>query len=91
VARSPHVREAKDAEQEQRVYDLWMACYTEENIAESVGISRAKVHAKTEKFVQNTQMTVLHIFPNFEPKVYSLWSFGKNTNPVKHFGGLRHG
>ena len=81
-------REDWEKQIEQQIYDLWMSCHTQEEIAEAVGVSQFTVSERIAKFIENNQMTDINIFRNFEAEVYTIWSFGKATNEVRHPGNI---
>ena len=81
-------QDQKDEQTKQRIYDMWMRCYTQQDIADAVGVSRDIVAAKIAKIAENGQVSDSHIFRNFEPQVYTTWNFGKATNEVRHFGNI---
>ena len=78
---------------EERMLSLWLACRTQREIGEEVGLTQQAIAL----FLQEIQKTVrarklvkpaiLHE-DGFEAQVYSVWSFGKATNEVRHFGNI---
>lgn len=79
-------------QRDQTIYDMWMACYTFEQIAEAVGVSHPTVSRRVESFVQKGHVSNLNKTlsfdrdQNFTPPLYNVWTFAKKTNNVGHFG-----
>lgn len=79
-------------QRDQTIFDMWMACYTLDQIGESVGVSQPTVSRRIESFIQNGTSSVLNkTLPfdrdqNFTPPLYNVWTFAKKTNNVGHFG-----
>ena len=84
-------QEQKEAQIKQRIYDMWMQCYSQDEIADAVGLDRRTIGLRIDDFAKNAkngQLSDFTIFRNFEPELYMLWSFGKATNEVRHFGNI---
>lgn len=77
-----------DADQKEQIFDLWMKCMTEQQIAEHCDISRQTINREIAGFAQNGQVSEMGNFRNFEPQVYDIWKFHKATNEVRHFGNI---
>ena len=77
-------------ERNQKILDMWLACYSQEEIAEVVGVSHTTVSRAIESFVQNGQLSKMHktfdTDPDFTPPLYNVWTFAKKSNAVSHFG-----
>ena len=78
-------------EREKKIYDLWLACYTSEEIANMVGISDSEVK-KTAVSFQTAELpkgTILQAsHADLEPlPIYNIWKLKENSNKeIKHFG-----
>lgn len=81
-------REQFEEQQRQVVYDLWMACHTQEAIAERTGVSVGTVNSRIAEFFKNGGGADSEFFRDFEPQLYSVWNFRKATNEVRHFGNI---
>ena len=57
----------KKKEVKEQIFAMWMACHTQQEIAEAVGVDQSVVSDKIADFMGNDQMTDSHIFRNFEP------------------------
>lgn len=60
---------------------MWLACYTQEAIAEAVGVDVMIVNRFLQEHRQKFQENDSLNFRNFEPEIYSVWSFPALTNP----------
>jgi len=80
-------QDQKDEQTKQKIYDMWMRCHTQQEIADAVGVSIGGVNGFAEKF-RNGHVSENENFRNFEPQVYTTWNFGKATNEVRHFGNI---
>ena len=80
-------RKQKEAEIKQTIWDMWLACYNQEAIAEQVSISLGKVNEIANNF-KNGNASDFENFSNFTPELYTVWNFGKATNNVRHFGNV---
>ena len=81
-------QEQKEEQTKQRIYDMWMRCHTQQEIADAVGVEQSTATRRIADFMQNGQVSDLHNFRNFEPQVYTTWNFAKATNEVRHFGNI---
>ena len=81
-------RETAEKATKKRIEEMWLRCYSQEEIADAVGLSRESINDKIAEFGKNPQMRDSTIFGNFEPELYSVWNFAKATNEVKHFGNI---
>ena len=86
------VERQRREEESRRIYELWMACYTQQEIADAMGIERSVITRKIESLVQNGKASEMHQTLPFErdsdftPPIYNIWTFAKKTNGVAHFG-----
>lgn len=81
-------RKQLEEEQNERIFDMWMRCYTQQQIAESLSIDKQLVSRKIADFSQNGKFADLINFRNFDPQIYDIWNFHKATNEVRHFGNI---
>lgn len=70
------------------MFDLWLACYSAQQIAERTGLALAEIERQCADFGRAGQVDNATIFDNFEPRIYSVWNFQKATNEVRHFGNI---
>lgn len=79
-------------ERKQRIFDLWLACHTTEEICERVQVGNATVSRETEVCSDVEALPirnkVLATFSDSDwtPPLYNVWSYGKSSNSVEHFG-----
>ncbi|MHB8282267.1 MAG: DNA methyltransferase, partial [bacterium] len=83
----------KEKEQrDKKVFNMWLACYTQEEIAEAVNMDKSSISRFVEKdllhLVSENQMQQINssFMQDFEIPLYNVWAFGKKTNEVTHFG-----
>lgn len=80
-------RKAIEDETNRRIIDLYLQCYTQEQIAEIVGVPRRTITDKIESFGNNGQMS--EIAKTFTPLLYNIWNMQKQDNAVdSHFGSF---
>jgi len=71
---------------------MWLACYTDAEIASKTGQSQQMVNLKTKTFtsiIENNNTSKSRAFfmeEDFTPPLYNVWTFSKKTNEVSHFG-----
>jgi len=86
----------QDEEATRKIFDMHLACYTQEAIAHSLKMPRQTVTDKIADFAENGQLSDLGIFGNFEQdepeksgrRIYTVWNFPKANNEVRHFGNI---
>lgn len=81
-------QDQKEEQTKQRIYDMWMRCHTQQEIADAVGEAQQTVANRIASFTKNGQQSEISNFRNFEPQVYTIWNFAKATNEVRHFGNI---
>jgi ParB-like chromosome segregation protein Spo0J len=80
-------KDAKDA-RDKRIFDLWLACYTDSDIAAEVNISREAVNDITGSFgklAENTKPAASHL-TDFDPPIYNIWKQQEKSSGAEHFG-----
>lgn len=77
-------------EQNKVIFDMLMACYTQEEIAEKIGCDstdkRLRLSGKVEEFPNYQKVFATYQEADWKPEIYNIWSFAKKTNEVEHFG-----
>lgn len=78
-------------ERREKIAAMWLACYTQEEIAEAVGISQMEASRETQEInnleVLPKSLKLSSLYQDdFEPELYDIWNFAKKTNEVKHYG-----
>ena len=54
-----------------------LACHTQAEIAERVGLTREAVTMFLQKMSKEYQENQIDIFRNFDPQIYTVWNFAK--------------
>lgn len=86
-------RTVKDqkAKRDRTIFDLWLACHTQEEIAKQAGCTRDEVQAQSEKFVESVlgnqthKASASHLI-DFEVPLYNVWKQQEKTPGAGHFG-----
>lgn len=71
---------------------MWLACYTQEEIADAVGVDRTTTSRDLEEVCnlamlpKSTQLSATYSEPDWTPPIYNLWTFAKLSNATRHFG-----
>jgi len=78
----------KDTKEQQKkqIFDLWLACHTQQEIAKRVGWTRDEIRGvlgNMENFPKSPQHTHTD---NFQPPIYNVWKTQNKSNGVGHFG-----
>lgn len=68
---------------------MWLACRTEEEIADAVGQAERSVNEQiSELSALSSDLKkapkVAFLDEGFEPPIYNIWTFAKKTNAVGH-------
>jgi len=80
-------KDSKDA-RDRRIFELWMACYTQEDIAEKVGITHqaiAQVLQETATLPEIAKPAASHLI-DFEVPIYNIWKQQERSPGASHFG-----
>jgi len=87
------VKENKDR-RNRKIFDLWLACWTQEEIAEEVGCPVGTIkdllsgdESLVGKVLQNqiNQAAAFHV-TDFDAPLYNVWKQQEKTNEARHFG-----
>jgi len=79
------IKEEKETKKK-KTREMWLACATQEEIAEATGVPRKTIDDWTADFGESPEPG-LSPFPfNFDPPVYNVWKQQTKTNAVSHFG-----
>ncbi len=83
------IKENKER-QNSKIWDMYMACYTDEEIGEAVGLARRTVTERrqhlAEKFSGTFPPNVLYHEEGWTPPLYNVWRRHEKSNEVTHFG-----
>lgn len=80
-------KDSKEA-RNKRIFDLWLACYTQGEIAEMVGVTKETVSEVCQKMAnlpESDKLTASHL-TDFDPPLYNIWKQQEKSNGTKHFG-----
>ena len=65
---------------------MWLACATQEEIAEATGVPQPTIKGWTDDFIETLAAKHSIIPPGFEPPIYNVWKQQAKSNTVSHFG-----
>jgi len=68
-------QEKKD--REDTMWAMWLACHTQAEIAEQVGLTREAVTMFLQKSSEKEVNRDSELFRNFDPQIYTVWNFAK--------------
>ena len=80
----------KDAKEsrDKRIVDMWLACHTEQEIADLNGIHKdtvSEVCRKMADLPKSDKLSSEHL-TDFEPPIYNVWKQQKKSKGTNHFG-----
>lgn len=87
---SRRIKDMKD-ERDRQIADMWLACYTEEEIAEAVGMPQQTVNDHTRELPKDDIWQKSVVFseyrdPAWHPPLYDVWKVQDKSNETGHFG-----
>jgi hypothetical protein len=86
-------KDAKEA-RNKRIFDLWLACWTQEEIAEELSTPQKSVDDVIKTFSENgkpanlakSDRAVADHATDFDPPLYNIWKQQEKTRGSNHFG-----
>lgn len=82
-------KDAKEA-RDRRIFDLWLACWTNAEIAREVGLSEPQLSEIASNFgignLAKTELAAAEHATNFDPPIYNVWKQQDKTSGSEHFG-----
>ena len=76
-------------ERKQKIFDMWMACYSQEEIAQEINSDptdkNLRLSGNLEDFPNYQKLAALHQDAEFTAPLYNIWTFSKKTNGVSRF------
>jgi hypothetical protein len=76
---------------DRRIFAMWLACHTQEEIAEACGVTHPTAIKVTDDFVNSvlenqTYKAAASHATDFDPPFYNIWMQQEKTPGSKHFG-----
>jgi hypothetical protein len=71
---------------QKKAREMWLACATQVEIAEAVGVDQKTIGNWEEDFRKSPEDGLFLNPPGFEPPIYNVWKQQTKTNAVSHFG-----
>ena len=68
----------RDDEKEKRnktIQDMFMACYSEDEIVKRVDVNKITINRTIERLIQSS--TKNKMYQSFSPQLYDIWSFAR--------------
>lgn len=81
----PEIKEEKERKKE-KARGMWLACATQDEIAESVEVAAGTVANWEDEFLKNSIDEELRNWNGFEEPIYNIWKQQTKTAGVNHFG-----
>lgn len=86
-------KDAKEA-RDRRIFDLWLACWTQEEIAAAVGAPQKSVDDVIKGFSENgrpanlakSDLAAAEHATDFTPPIYNIWKQQEKSSGSSHFG-----
>jgi hypothetical protein len=84
-------KDAKDA-RDKRIFSRWLACWTQDEIGESEGMSREAISdisvqfSDLEKLPKSSQTLATYAEEGWTPPIYNVWKQQAKSAGVNHFG-----
>lgn len=79
------LKEEKEKKRE-KAYGMWLACHTQEEIAETVQVTRQAVSVWEEEFAKMSASDNFANWTDFKPPIYNVWKQQDKTAGPDHFG-----
>lgn len=84
------VKDNKD-KRDRKIFDMWLACSTQEEIAEAVECDQATAKRTADDFMQSvlknqTHKSAASHATDFTPPIYNIWKQQEKTEGSSHFG-----
>jgi len=79
------LKEEKEAKRK-KAREMWLACATQEEVAEAVHVPRKTIDDWTADFGEMSESDISPFPPGFEPPIYNVWKQQTKSNTVSHFG-----
>lgn len=72
--------------QKKKVFNLWMSCYTQEEIANKVGMTRDEIRGILGNPAKLPKSPKFSFQDDFTPPIYNVWKRQTKSSKVSHFG-----
>ena len=78
-------------ERKKQMFDLWLACHTQQEIADAMGVAKQTLNDSLSGFGnlaslgQTDQNAATHS-DGFKPPIYNIWKQQEKTSGSSHFG-----
>jgi len=79
-------RQSLEDERNQMILDLYLKCWTMEEIGSEVDLTRQAISDIISKLSNNTKYSKILQMTDFSPFLYNIWNSKEGNNDTKHFG-----
>jgi len=71
-----------------RIFELWLACHTQEEIAKREGVSQQAIGTILQEMAElpKSDKAAADHLTDFDPPIYNIWKFKEKTRGSDHFG-----
>ena len=86
------VKAALRKQQREKVFSLWLQCWTQEQIARAVGLEQPRVVeivqeiSDLEALPNPIKLAAMYQDADWQPPLFDVWTASRNNNAVKHYG-----
>jgi len=80
-------KDSKEA-RNRRIFDLWMQCYTQEEISDRENVAKSQVNeicSKMAELPESNKPAASHL-TDFDPPIYNVWKQQEKSKGSSHFG-----
>ena len=76
--------QAEREERKAKIKEMYLKCYTSEEIGEAVGLSKDQANEQVCRILEDFPKSVKVTFSeeDFAPPIYNVWTFAKKTNAI---------
>ena len=71
------LKDKTDEERNQKILDLHLQCWTQQQIADELKVDQGLISKKIGEFMKNSKFTEIHKMSNFKPNPYNIWNYSK--------------
>ncbi len=84
------IRDEETRQRNETIFDMYLACHTQQDIADVVGMKQPDVAEKIKTFIEKVPKNYSYKShendDGFTVPIYNIWNFGKKSNEGNHFG-----
>ncbi len=86
------IDKARKKERDNKIKEMWLACYTQEEIAQETKMTQQSVDLQiAEMLPKLVNLRSSYKEEDWKPPLFDIWNFSKNDNETKHYGNTHVG